>query len=75
MRIVKDLKIDNIASSSADVSFTSDEAIQSRIEYGTSPEALSFSIPETAASIAAFASDDIFPMPRITRAQPAGSLP
>src|SRR3989338_10003965 len=46
---VKDLKIESIASRSADISFTSDDAIQSRVEYGTSPENLTFSIPETAA--------------------------
>lgn len=47
---VKDLKIENVASRSADISFTTDEAIQSRVEYGTSSDSLTFSIPETSAS-------------------------
>lgn len=47
---VKDLKIENVASRSADISFITDEAIQSRVEYGTTADNLTFSIPETTAS-------------------------
>jgi hypothetical protein len=44
---VKDLKITQVGSQSAEITWATDEAIQGRVEYGTNPTTMTQSLPET----------------------------